>query len=60
MAFLLKQGSLNHSCTLNNRSILLHTGTPSNDTTQEENIENENTEEIIYSQTQDTEYKLPE
>ena len=28
--------------------------------TQEENIENENTEEIIYTQTQDTEYKLPE
>ena len=28
--------------------------------TQEENIENENTEEVIYRQTQDTEYKLPE
>ena len=28
--------------------------------TQEENIENQNTEEIIYTQTQETEYKLPE
>ena len=28
--------------------------------TQEENIENKNTEEIIYSQTKDIEYKLPE
>ena len=28
--------------------------------TQEENSEDENTEEIIYSQTKDTEYKPPE